>query len=53
MKRESLKRAAFCLAAFAALIAVWEICVGYFGMFRHMLPAPSSVAAYLFSACAF
>ena len=52
MKRENLKRAAFCLGAFAALILAWEICVGCFGMFKHMLPAPSSVASYLFSACA-
>lgn len=47
MSREKFLRVAVSVCVFVVLLAVWQICVGGYGMLKHNLPAPSDVAGYL------
>ncbi len=49
MKKDKVLRVLFSVSVFAVLLLLWEFCVGYLGLLKHSLPAPSSVAAYLWN----
>lgn len=50
MKTSNYKRWAVSLTAFTVLIALWEVAVKHFGLFEYVLPPPSDVAYYIWSA---
>ena len=49
MKNEKIKRVLFSILVFAGILLLWEYFVGYLGLLKHSLPAPTSVAAYLWN----
>lgn len=52
MKKKNYKRWLVSLAAFAVLIALWELAVKRFGLFEYTLPPPSDVAKYIWNSTA-